>query len=102
MKYVYFNFSTCINILFSAEEIFDVGKKLLGDQFYGVYPLNRMPILKPGGFIINTQSSNLPGEHWIAVFVKPDVVKVFDPMGFYYPAALVEKIERVCNRVEYK
>ena len=39
--------------------------------------------------------SNLDGEHWLAFFIKPMEILVFDPYGFYYPALLVTKLQSV-------
>ena len=73
-------------------------------MFLGVYPLNKIPyisIRNKCAFIVNSQTSNLGGEHWIAVFNKPDVIKVFDPLGFYYPNLLVSKLQLLSKRIEY-
>lgn len=57
-------------------------------NFVGVFPLDRLPSILPANakFIVNTHSSNLPGEHWIAV----DITKraAFDPLGIHYPHLL--------------
>ena len=37
--------------------------------FKGVYPKNRLPIVEyPGSYVVNTNPSTAPGEHWVAVF----------------------------------
>lgn len=71
-----------------------IGKSLLGDRFIGVYPLNHIPILRKGyyGFIVNTDSDNLRGKHWIAVYVTPHVTHVFDSFGRIYPPYLINKL----------
>ena len=51
--------------------------------------------------VVNTQSSNLPGEHWLAIYFTDDEIKVFDPMGFYYPPVLVNQLNKVGKNVEY-
>ena len=91
-------------VLFSSSELSQLGHLLMGTKFRGVFPLDRVPqnLRHDGGFIVNSHSSTLPGEHWIAVYVHPTVVKVFDPLGFYYPSSLVSQIERQSSgRVEY-
>jgi len=90
-----------IFIYISTQEILRSGKILLGPQFIGVFPLDEIPFIQPGGFIVNSQSANLPGEHWIAVFVSPTKIEVFDPMGFYYPQLLVSTLERTKLQIYY-
>jgi len=72
-----------------------MGKIILGNAWRGVYPLDKIPQLKPGGYIINSQTSTLDGEHWIAVFVKPYSILAFDSFGYYYPSILVNKLHSV-------
>ena len=74
----------------------------MGNFFKGVYSLDRLPdLLKPGAYVVNTHTGNLGGEHWIAIDVRPDIINVFDPLGMYYPAALVSKLERMPIPVKY-
>ena len=94
-------------MLISALEIHKSAKKLLGVNWLGVYPIDKIPFLHEGAVIINTQTSTLPGEHWIAISITPMTVKVFDPFGFYYPHLLVKKIHTLnrpvwYNRVQYQ
>lgn len=79
---------------------------MLEDQWLGVFPLEKIPFLKEGGFIINTDTMPLPGEHWLAVYIKDDI-KVFDPFGYYYPSLLVDKLSLmrktiIYNRTQYQ
>ena len=63
----------------------------------GVFPLDRLPsYLKPGSrFIVNTDTHNLPGQHWIGViFERNGIIKAFDPLGFFYPPALQIYLKR--------
>jgi hypothetical protein len=57
--------------------------------------------------VINTQPSTLSGEHWLAVYITISKINVFDPLGFYYPSMLVNRIEKLnrptfYNRVMYQ
>jgi len=78
-------------------------KRELGNKrFIGVFRLERLPdFLQNGSYVINTHTSNLNGEHWIAINVKPSIIRVFDPMGIFYPPLLVTKLERMQQRIEY-
>ena len=53
------------------------------DIFRGVYPIDKVPTdLKYGGYVINTDESYKPGEHWIVMFIpnKGDA-EYFDSFG---------------------
>lgn len=77
------------------------------DGFIGVYALNYLPIFLskpsiPTRFIVNTQTYNLPGEHWLAVsFEENGIILAFDPMGFYYPLYLVTYLQKHSQRIYY-
>lgn len=92
-------------------ELWNIGDYIFGnEQFVGVYPLNKMPPLSTlknfTSMIINTETHNLPGQHWLAVFVCPLSIHTFDPLSVYYPALLVSYLERdpmrkvVYNRIQ--
>lgn len=84
---------------YSSIEIQAIGSKIKG--FRGVYPLDKIPFLINGGYIVNTQTSSLPGEHWIAFHVNPLRVAVFDPLGRFYPSILVRKLHTLNRSIVY-
>ena len=53
--------------------------------FLGVFPINHLPqriSYLPILFIVNTNTSNLPGEHWKAIYVsKQRIGEVFDSLA---------------------
>lgn len=59
--------------------------------FIGVFPMDKLPRHLPHLpvlFIVNTDSSNLPGKHWKAVYISSNKIgEVFDsltlPIGIY-------------------
>lgn len=56
--------------------------------FLGVFALNQLPVCADNQdalFIINTDTSNLPGTHWIAVMGRRDEGYCFDPLGYQPP-----------------
>lgn len=87
------------------------GKKYV-PNFVGVFPLNKLPqaLRAPSNFIVNTDTHNLPGEHWLAVsYQKDGIVHVFDSFGFFYPNILriyLNKLRRTgpvkYNRVHFQ
>lgn len=82
-----------------SKDIVKMAKKLKIKGFAGVFSLDRLPRSwshrPPYRFIVNTHTSNLPGEHWIAVsFESNGKIYAFDPMGFYYPSKLVQYLSQ--------
>jgi hypothetical protein len=55
-------------------------------SFCGVVPYDKLPmkrIRRPCSFIINTQKSTEPGEHWIAIYLpRRGEIEYFDSYGF--------------------
>lgn len=67
-------------------------------NFIGVFPLNKIPqgLRAPANFIVNTDTHNLPGEHWLAVsYQKGGIVLAFDPFGIFYPRLLKIKLNQL-------
>ena len=49
------------------------GSSVTLQAFHGVFAMDKLPFAVPYYpffMIVNTQSHNLPGEHWIAVFIE--------------------------------
>ena len=72
-------------------------KQRLGSAYLGAWPLNRVPIAqfnhrKLQHFIINTQTSNLPGQHWIAVSIHQRRAYIFDSFGQPPPRLLIKAL----------
>jgi len=88
-----------------------IGKKYI-PNFVGVFPLNKLPqaLRAPANLIVNTDTHNLPGEHWLGVsYQKDGTVYAFDSFGFFYPRILrvyLNKIRRtrpvIYNRIHYQ
>ena len=70
-------------------------------SFVGVFPLNKIPHLRrcaSRALIINTQTDNLPGQHWIAVRTMWDRAWIYDPMASHPPPpALCHHLLIYCN-----
>jgi hypothetical protein len=71
-----------------TSELIDLLKKdkYSRNSFCGVIPYDKLPIKKlrrPCSFIINTQKSTEPGEHWVAIYLpKKGKLEYFDSYGF--------------------
>jgi len=78
-----------------ANEIYHIAKNTI-PGFIGVFPLDKMPLhigRAPKSLIVNTDTSNLEGKHWIAIsYEQGGIIHAFDPLGFYYPPLLVSKL----------
>lgn len=78
----------------------------LNKNFLGVYPLNRLPrgLRKPDkaaacGLIANTDTDNLPGQHWIACILLPyGRGEVFDSFGQVPPPRVQLWMNKHCPR----
>ena len=61
--------------------------------FYGICAMDHLPFAVPQYpfiMIVNTQSHNLPGEHWISVYMdKYHRAEVFDPLALPVPKRLL-------------
>ena len=74
-------------------------KNIKRNRFIGVFPINLLPSTtkRPCGFIVNTDSSNLPGQHWIAVVLTRDGRgEVFDSFGELPPSELCIWMNKHC------
>ncbi len=53
--------------------------------FKGVFPLDKIPKFiknRPGALVINTDKSNQPGTHWVAIYISADnYAEYFDSYG---------------------
>ena len=68
--------------------------------FQGVFPISRLPHAVnayPFFMIVNTQSHNLPGEHWIAVFIGSNRRgEIFDSLALPLSNRLVRWMNAFC------
>ena len=58
-----------------------VGKKLIGTRFKGVFAQDRFPADKVGYYIVNTDTSNQSGTHWVAIINTKKNVYIHDSYG---------------------
>jgi hypothetical protein len=66
-----------------GNKIQDTGNKLFGSKFRGVFAQNEksLDISKTGYYIINTDILGKPGTHWVALYITPKTVYIFDSFG---------------------
>ena len=66
------------------------GKRLFGKQYIGAYPQDQAPLGRTGRYaIVNTDVTNGPGVHWVAMYLTPKTVYAFD--SFARPSASLLK-----------
>lgn len=94
-----------MSLLSTQELILSVrADKNLSPLFVGVFPLNHLPVLHPShplplGFIVNTDTANLPGTHWLAVIVLPNQRgEFFDSFGQPPPPLIQLWLNKHCLR----
>ena len=71
--------------------------------FLGVFPINLLPAKIPHHlpilFIVNTNPSNLPGQHWKAVYVSKDRNgEVFDSLAMPIDLRLEHWMNKFCRK----
>jgi len=69
-------------------------------SYVGTFSMNRIPHLPPrltSSFIVNTDSHNLPGQHWIAVRMIQDHAWIFDPLAYPPPPTLCQHLLFHCH-----
>ena len=84
----------------NSRQVNRIGKRLLGRSYLGTFALDKVPLARLGGrnhkrlqhFIINTQTSNLPGKHWVAVSTHQRKAYYFDSFGLPPPSLLVRQL----------
>ena len=87
----------------------DISEWMKGDaNFLGVFALNNLPSVgvparpKEIKIIVNTDTDNLPGTHWIAVIRHCDGhAEIFDSFGLYPPARIQLWCNKYCTRWTY-
>ncbi len=71
-------------------------------QFKGTYPRDMLPKINhlPSGIVINTDPSNKPGEHWVAMYIDINGVgEYFDSFGLPpLHKEIVSFLEKNCSR----
>ena len=74
-------------------ELDEIGTYLFGKQFIGVYAQDTIPLGKTGYLIANTDISNQPGTHWVAIVITAKNIYVYDSFG--RPASKLLKVHNL-------
>lgn len=83
----------------NSQEIEEKAVKLF-DNFDGVYARDTLPTGKKRNamLVMNTDTSNLPGQHWVAVIIRRKVGYCFDSLGFPPSSTLSKWMNRQCDK----
>ena len=67
----------------NTEEIFDQMQSDISKRFMGVYPIDLIPdnLPIPCLIVVNLDSSEKKGSHWIVLHYQRNHVKYFDSLG---------------------
>tara|TARA_R110000822_G_scaffold27046_3_gene81063 strand:+ start:2939 stop:3385 length:447 start_codon:yes stop_codon:yes gene_type:complete len=66
----------------NTSELNKLSRDLFGTYFAGVYPVDKLPKLKDRqSCIINLDTSNMPGSHWVSVYKQNSVYHIYDSFG---------------------
>lgn len=59
-----------------------IGVDLFGDLWGGVFPVDKWkPNQKKPYAIVNLDTSDMPGSHWVAIITEPNHILVYDSFG---------------------
>ena len=58
-----------------------LGNNYIGTNFKGVFPQNKVPLDKPGYFIVNTDFDGEAGTHWVALISTSKKIYIYDSFG---------------------
>ena len=68
----------------NASEIEDAlrSNRFAREYLVGVFAADQLPTKEfPGGYIVNTDTSSQPGQHWVAFFTTEEGTECFDSFG---------------------
>ena len=56
--------------------------KFASQSFVGVFAADRLPVKEfPGSYVVNTDETGQPGQHWVAFYTVDDTIECFDSFG---------------------
>jgi hypothetical protein len=77
-----------------TKQILTILKQTINGGCLGVFPSDLLPekFQKPSALVVNTDSSNQPGKHWVAIFINSDCsVEYFDSYGLKPQVSAISK-----------
>ena len=90
-----------MNIALSTDQIDDLLRN--DEKFKGAFPCDRIPKLLDNEYsiVVNCDSQNQPGSHWVALVIRGNFVYFFDSFGrsydnFSFPEVFRKNISEIC------
>ena len=74
------------------------------NDFLGVFACDDLPTTRKNAsvcFIVNTESQNLEGQHWIAVKLCNNIGFIYDPLGLVPPRAIHVQLRNQVSAIVY-
>jgi hypothetical protein len=68
-------------------QVKEIGRKLIGAKFLGVYSVDKVPLSRNGFGVINTDLTGKPGTHWTAYMKRGKTIFIYD--SFARPTAKI-------------
>lgn len=90
----------------NTRQITTILKDICPEIFLGVYAAdalpNKLPKRRPLLLVVNTDTSDQPGQHWVSMFIdKQDKGEYFDPVGMQ-PLPIFDKfLTKFCSTYVY-
>lgn len=83
-----------------TDSLLQMGKQILPSSFKGVFPKDALPKAKRRQqmFILNTDTANLQGTHWVAVIVRNGEGYYFDSFGNIPPLKVSNWLTQNSNK----
>jgi hypothetical protein len=69
------------NHALNTTELNNMGKHLFRSKYLGTVPQDNVTFGKSGYMIVNTDTSKGKGKHWVALYITPKTVYVYDSYG---------------------
>lgn len=60
-----------------------------GAVFQGTYPIDKLPRISPGAYVINLSLASHPGTHWVCVYYTENCLEFFNSYGDKPPKRLL-------------
>lgn len=83
-----------------SSTLMDNGLKLFTEEeFLGVFASDTLPktvgpLFNYSSLIVNTDTSNLPGTHWVGIISREDEAYYFDPFGYAPPLNIAKWLNK--------
>ncbi len=86
-------------------QILSILRKTIGQDLLGVFPSDKFPTTTDYsdrfGFVLNTDPSDKPGTHWVAIFIEGNSAEYFDSYGLPPTIPTIRKFLQKFGELQY-